>query len=221
MRGPPPQGEVRRGRRPGAGAVPAWIDGVLRPADEIEVHRRGLRHKAVSVFVTSGRRVLIRRRPLSTYIAPGLWDASCHAHPAWDEAPEDAAARHLAAEFGLSGLDWSHRGRVEYRADLAGGLRDHEVVEVFRAEADHHRGAMRAGAMDPDPGGPAGLARMGGSRRDPADAIWIGLDDLADEMVRRAERFAPWLRLALAEHMAPIFVDPPEDASDQRGRATP
>ena len=216
MPGPGPRGEAPRGPSLGPGAIPAWIDGALRPVGEAEIHRRGLRHPAVSTFVTRGQRLLIRRRPLSTYLAPGLWTATCHAHPAWGEAPEDAAARHLAAELGLSRLALSHRGRVEYRADLAGGLHDHEVVEIFRAELDPHRRATPGGAAGRAPAeGPwrgRAEARAASGRAEPADAIWVGLEDLADEMLRRAERFAPWLRLAFAEHMALIFDDPSKAA---------
>ena len=31
--------------------IPAWVDGTLTPVEKLEAHRRGLRHKAVSVFV--------------------------------------------------------------------------------------------------------------------------------------------------------------------------
>jgi hypothetical protein len=37
------------------------------------------------------------------------------------------------------------------------------------------------------------------------DGIWIGIDDLLDETHRRAERFTPWLRLALADHLPLIL----------------
>ena len=42
--------------------IPAWRDGRLVPVDKLEVHRLGLRHLAVSVFVTIGDEVLIQRR---------------------------------------------------------------------------------------------------------------------------------------------------------------
>lgn len=37
-----------------ADRIPAWEDGQLRPLDKLDVHRRGLRHLAISVFVTDG-----------------------------------------------------------------------------------------------------------------------------------------------------------------------
>ncbi|MCP3880171.1 MAG: isopentenyl-diphosphate delta-isomerase, partial [Sulfitobacter sp.] len=31
--------------------IPAWVNGKLTPVEKLEVHQRGLRHKAISVFV--------------------------------------------------------------------------------------------------------------------------------------------------------------------------
>ena len=42
--------------------IPAWDQGVLKPLEKLEVHKRGLRHKAVSVFLISDNNVLIQKR---------------------------------------------------------------------------------------------------------------------------------------------------------------
>ena len=61
--------------------IPAWIDEVLAPVEKLAVHRTGLRHKAVSVFVIDGGRVLIQRRAAGKYHTPGLWANTCCTHP--------------------------------------------------------------------------------------------------------------------------------------------
>ena len=115
--------------------IPAWIEGVLTPVDKMDVHRRGLRHRAVSVFVMRGDQTLIQRRALGKYHTPGLWANTCCTHPDWDELPLDCAQRRLGQELGISGLDLTHCGQVEYRADVGGGMVEHEVVDIFRADA--------------------------------------------------------------------------------------
>ena len=102
--------------------IPAWVEGGLVPVEKIEVHRRGLLHKAVSVFVLCGEAVLIQRRALGKYHTPGLWANTCCTHPHWGEAPEACAHRRLRQELGLEGLDLEHRDQVTYRADVGGGL---------------------------------------------------------------------------------------------------
>lgn len=44
--------------------IPAWVDGVLTPVEKLEVHQRGLRHKAVSVFLLAGDKVLLQQRAI-------------------------------------------------------------------------------------------------------------------------------------------------------------
>ena len=166
--------------------IPAWIDGTLTPVEKLKVHQRGLRHKAVSVFVLRGDEVLIQRRALSKYHTPGLWANTCCTHPGWDESPVDCAVRRLNEELGISGIFPAHRDRVEYRAEVGNGLIEHEVVDIF-----------------------VGLAgadlRVRPNPEEVAEVAWIDLYDLAAEVSRRPDRFTPWLRIYLEEHKDRIF----------------
>ncbi len=166
--------------------IPAWADGLLQPVDKLEVHRRGLKHPAVSVFVIAGRQVLIQQRAAAKYHTPGLWANSCCTHPAWGEDFAACALRRLHQELGITGLSVAKAGQVEYRADVGGGLTEHEVVEVFVAEADT---GLR---LAPDP------AEVSATR-------WVDLYDLVAETRRWPDRFTPWLRIYLADHMDLIF----------------
>ncbi len=80
--------------------------------------------------------MLIQRRAAGKYHTPGLWANTCCTHPKWGEADEDCARRRLDEELGLRGLVMEHRGTVEYRAEVGAGLVEHEVVEMFVAEAE-------------------------------------------------------------------------------------
>jgi isopentenyl-diphosphate delta-isomerase len=166
--------------------VPAWVDGVLTPVEKLDAHLRGLRHKAVSVFVLQGDKVLIQRRALSKYHTPGLWANTCCTHPLWGEADDDCAARRLQEELGITGLDLQATGQVEYRADVGGGMVEHEVVALFRAEASSTLGL----SLNP---------------AEVMDARWIGLSELRAEVLATPERFTPWLRIYLAEYSGQIF----------------
>lgn len=166
--------------------IPAWIDGSLLPAEKLEVHRRGLKHKAVSVFVMRGDEVLIQRRALSKYHTPGLWANTCCTHPLWDEAPEDCAVRRLREELGITGLAVLHRDQIEYRAKVGGGMTEHEVVDLFTANASE--------SMDVVPN-PAEVM----------DVRWIGLETMAAETRDNPGSYTPWLRIYLAQHRSRIF----------------
>ncbi|MDU8910947.1 isopentenyl-diphosphate Delta-isomerase [Aestuariicoccus sp. MJ-SS9] len=168
--------------------IPAWIDGTLTPVEKLEAHQRGLKHKAVSVFVTRGDKVLIQQRALGKYHTPGLWANTCCTHPEWDESSLDCANRRLDEELGIAGLSPDYRDRVEYRADVGGGLIEHEVVDIFVAEAAKNLQI----APDPD---------------EVMATEWIAYPALLQRVKDSPSDFTPWLRIYLDTYAQRIFGD--------------
>ncbi|HEY0212690.1 MAG TPA: isopentenyl-diphosphate delta-isomerase [Paenirhodobacter sp.] len=170
--------------------IPAWVDGVLTPVDKLFAHQRGLRHKAVSVFVMDGPRVLLQRRASGKYHSAGLWANTCCTHPHWDEPAGACAIRRLRQELGITGLHPVLSGQVEYRADVGGGLTEHEVVDIFLAQAGSDI------PLTPDPA-------------EVSETRWIDLYDLVAQVRRHPERFTRWLVIYLDAHMDQIFGPAP------------
>lgn len=166
--------------------IPAWVDGALEPVEKLAVHQRGLRHKAVSVFLVSQGEILIQQRAASKYHTPNLWANTCCTHPLWDETAEDCARRRLAEELGISGVTPIWRDQIEYRADVGAGLIEHEVVDLFLVETAQRPDV----AENPD---------------EVAATRWITLEHLEAEVARTPEIFTPWLRIYLSEHKASVF----------------
>jgi isopentenyl-diphosphate delta-isomerase len=166
--------------------IPAWIDGTLQPVEKLDAHLRGLRHKAVSVFAMAGDAMLIQRRALGKYHTPGLWANTCCTHPDWNETDGACVTRRLDQELGINDVNAQHRGQVEYRADVGGGLIEHELVEVFVVDTTRDLPL----ALNPD---------------EVMDTRWITLDDLRGEIALTPEIFTPWLRIYMEQHSALIF----------------
>ncbi|MBI1170433.1 isopentenyl-diphosphate Delta-isomerase [bacterium] len=160
--------------------VPAWIDGTLTPVEKLEVHQRGLRHMAISVFVMNGDKTLLQRRALGKYHTPGLWANTCCTHPRWGEAPEACALRRLEEELGITGLTLRQAGTTEYRAEVGQGLIEHEVVDIFVAQATERL------FIEPNP-------------EEVLETAWVALPDLTRQVQAEPARFTPWLRIYLAE----------------------
>ena len=82
---------------------------VVNERDEIigretrrEVHRTGLKHRAVHVFVFNQRgEVFLQKRSMSKDSSPGLWDSSASGHLDCGEQYDDCAIRELREEIGL------------------------------------------------------------------------------------------------------------------------
>ena len=168
--------------------IPAWVDGTLVAVDKIDVHRRGLRHPAVSVFVIRGREVLIQRRALGKYHTPGLWANTCCTHPDWGEDSLACANRRLNEELGISGLSTEFRDQVEYRAEVGNGLIEHEVVDIFLAQAPEKLKV----APNPD---------------EVMDIDWLSFPALVERVQVQPETFTPWLRIYLDQYAERIFGD--------------
>jgi len=166
--------------------IPAWVDGRLTPVEKLEAHLRGLRHKAVSVFLLRDGKVLLQRRALGKYHTPGLWANTCCTHPHWGEDPLDCARRRLFEELGLSFFDLTFRKTVEYRADVGNGMTEHEVVDIFVGEL------------------PAGIEPVP-NPDEVIDTLWVPIERVAGDVVARKSEFTPWLRIYMRDHAESIF----------------
>lgn len=166
--------------------IPAWKDGVLQPIEKLLVHQIGLRHKAVSVFVVSGRKILMQQRAKEKYHTPGLWANTCCTHPNWGERADICAVRRLKEELGIVDVTPQFKGQVEYRADVGGGLTEHEVVDIFTCQV----GLDLAYDLNPS---------------EVMNARWIDIEDLKPDVLKRPELYTPWLAIYLSQYSDLIF----------------
>ena len=140
-------------------------DGSLEPVGKIEAHRTGQLHLAVSVFVfDAAGRLLVQRRAASKYHCPGTWANTCCTHPHWGEGLVEAAHRRTREELGFA-LPLAERRTIDYRAEVGGGLVEHERVTMFTAHAEPGALAIRPAPEEVDKVAwhtPAELRRMAG-----------------------------------------------------------
>ncbi|MFP4518422.1 MAG: isopentenyl-diphosphate Delta-isomerase [Oceanicaulis sp.] len=156
-------------------------DGARFPVDKLDAHRRGLLHDAVSVFLfDQGGDMLLQRRAGAKYHCPGLWANACCTHPDWGEDAAAGAARRLGEELGLAPAPaLEEMGVTTYRADVGGGLVEHERVRLFRAVVDR---ASMSFALNPD---------------EVSEVRWTSPAALHREALARPHALAPWLRIYL------------------------
>lgn len=148
-------------------------------AEKWSVHRQGLLHRAFSIFLVDAEgRLLLQRRSKAKYHSAGLWANSCCGHPRPGERTATAARRRLNEELGARApLRFEFRAR--YRTELPNGLIENEIVYVYFGAAP------KTFQLNPE---------------EVAAVDWMTFSDLADDVVKRPQRYAYWLRYYLKEH---------------------
>lgn len=104
--------------------------------EKMEVHRKGLLHRAFSVLLfNSNGELLLQKRAKTKYHSGGLWTNSCCSHPFPDENVEVAANRRLKEELGID-VQPKFLYKFIYKVNLDTDLIEHEVDHVLMALFD-------------------------------------------------------------------------------------
>lgn len=144
--------------------------------DKLEVHQKGLLHRAFSVFIFNDKgELLLQRRALSKYHSAGLWTNTCCSHPRPYEETLAAANRRLREEMGMDTI-LMHKTSFIYKTPFDNGLTEHEFDHVF----------------------------IGQSNEDPiinpeeVDSFkWLSLEKVKEEIQNDPENFTSWFRIAI------------------------
>ena len=144
--------------------------------EKADVHRRGLLHRAFSLFLFSGDRLLIQQRAAGKYHSANLWANTCCSHPQAGQALPDAVALRLNRECGITGVPVREAGSFIYRAGFRDGMTEYEFDHVFVGEYD--------GPFFPDP-------------EEIAQMRYVPLAELKQDMLDHPERYAVWFFTAL------------------------
>lgn len=147
--------------------------------EKMQAHREGVLHRAFSVFIVDrigpACEMLIQRRAMGKYHSPGLWTNACCSHPRPGESVRTAASRRLREELDFE-VPLEPLGSMLYRADVGGGLVEHEYDHLFLGRY--------ARPVQP-------------VLTEASDARYVLLTDLEDWMRKRPEDFTQWFHLAM------------------------
>ena len=148
-------------------------DRAIGSAPKLEVHERGLLHRAVSLLLRDDRgRFLLQRRASKKYHSAGLWSNTCCGHPRPGESNESAALRRLRDEMGIWEVKIRRVSAFLYRTAVGNGLVEHEVDHVLVGEWN--------GDPKPDPS-------------EVSEWRWVTESALYADLADNPDRYTPWL----------------------------
>lgn len=153
--------------------------------EKIEAHEKGRLHRAFSVFLIQGDKMLLQKRASDKYHCGGLWTNTCCSHPRPGEETKAAAVRRLEEELEIriepDELQEVHA--ILYRYPFENGLTEYEYDHLFIGE---YQGEW-------------------GENPEEVDAVrWVEIDWLKQDVAAHPEDYTPWFLIALREVMESV-----------------
>jgi isopentenyl-diphosphate Delta-isomerase len=152
------------------------LDQAIGTMPKMEVHERGILHRAFSIFIFNAKNeLLIQQRSLQKYHSAGLWSNTCCSHPRLNEETKVAANRRLFEEMGIeSSINFLHS--FIYNEEMENGLIEHELDHVFIGRYNQ-------------------IPNI--NKNEVGHWKYISIPDLLNEMNTYPEQFTIWFKICL------------------------
>jgi isopentenyl-diphosphate delta-isomerase len=148
-------------------------DVIVGEAEKMEAHKKGLLHRAFSVFIfNSSGELLLQKRAKGKYHSGGLWTNTCCSHPAPGEDTLEAAHRRLQEEMGFD-CEMKEVYSFTYKAKLDNDLTEYEYDHVFFGQCDD----------SPNP-----------NKSEADDWKWVEISWLTDDLKNNSQNYTYWLK---------------------------
>ncbi|MCC5918021.1 MAG: isopentenyl-diphosphate Delta-isomerase [Cryomorphaceae bacterium] len=153
--------------------------------EKMEAHRKGLLHRAFSVFILNEKgELLLQKRASSKYHSGGLWTNTCCSHPREGEDVEAAAHRRMVEEMGYD-CPLQKAFTFVYKADFENNMTEHEYDHVFIGYDNQN--------PVPNP-------------EEVEDYAWVDLDTIAADMESHPEKYTAWFRIVFERFRQHVLV---------------
>lgn len=171
-------------------------DVVIGAAEKIDTHRKGLLHRAFSLFIydESIKKILLQKRAINKYHSGGLWTNACCSHPRKDEDLNTAVYRRTIEELGVSIPEVDYKfGRIK---ECGKFIYRKEFDELTEYEVDH----VFAWLVD------SSVLQFVPNKDEIEDLMWIDINDLMNWLERNPDDFTAWFFHAFEIFMADFLV---------------
>ena len=154
-------------------------DEELEICSKEQAHKEGLLHRAFSVFLFNGTKMLIQKRASTKYHTPSLWTNACCSHPQFGENIVLSATKRCKEELGITQpLNLKEIYNFVYFYKFKEDLIEYELDHVLVGEY--------SGEIFLD-------------KEEASEVMWIEIDDLLKWVQEKPQEFTPWFIICLKE----------------------
>jgi len=145
--------------------------------EKIEAHKKGLLHRAFSVFTfNSKEELLMQRRAKEKYHSGGLWTNTVCSHPKKDENLEKWIKKRMVEEMGFF-TDIREIYSFVYKSDYENGMIEYEYDHIFISFYNNN--------PKPNPD-------------EVMDYKWMKIDDIKKDIDKNPEKYTIWFKILLS-----------------------
>lgn len=150
-------------------------DTILEYRSKAECHAGvGILHRAFSVFLFDAQgHLLLQQRSADKPLWPLIWSNSCCSHPRRGEEMDEAAARRIDEELGVT-CDLQFVYRFQYHAQYSKRGSENELCSVYLGRV----------TSDITP-----------NTNEIADHAWLDIAAFEASLAAEPERYSPWVKL--------------------------
>jgi isopentenyl-diphosphate delta-isomerase len=151
-------------------------DNFLGTMEKLQAHKKGLLHRAFSIFIFNDvGELLLQQRALTKYHSAGLWTNTCCSHPKPSEEILMAANRRLQEEMGFT-TELTVKSNFIYKVKFENNLIEHEFDYIL------------IGTYNKEP-----IINF----EEVCNYKWANLNNLKKDIQNKPNEFTHWFKLAI------------------------
>ena len=156
-------------------------DNQIGEIEKLEAHKTPVLHRAFSVFLVDGDKMLIQKRAYNKYHSGGLWANSCCSHPRPNKTFLESVHDRLEFELGITErMELTEIFNFTYMTKYADDLYEYEYDHVLVGNYAQNN-------------------TINFNKDEIAELAWVKIDDLKKDMLTNPTKYSSWFLICASK----------------------
>ncbi len=148
------------------------FDNELGVEEKFEAHKSKKLHRAFSLFIVSGDKVLIQKRASGKYHSAGKWANACCSHPRPNMSIEESVIDRTKEELGIEIVNPIKLFDFIYYSEYNNGLTEYELDNVFLIKRHFDKFNL--------------------NKEEVEQVKWVNIDELSKSLITEPSKYSTW-----------------------------